>query len=279
MITEDSFIIVNTDLDATLLDHDTYSWEPAKDALSLLQEKGIPLVLNSSKTLAEMQSLAADLGLNYPLVCENGSLIAVPHSGDLTVDHIRPHVKSIEEEGDYWICYLGESRAEVLEKVSTLKEGNSAYVFQGYTDWSVSEVAEHTGLPMESAALSHQRRGTEPIHWHGTEGDFQAFSEELAALGVKCVSGGRFIHLSGNSDKAIGLETVNAIYREQDPQRNIITIALGDSPNDLGMLNSADIAVVIPNKVALNPTAPEVIHASQHGPSGWNTELCKILGD
>jgi len=250
MFTEDHFIIVNTDLDATLLDHDTYSWRPASEALALLKKHEIPLILNSSKTLAEMKSLASELKVNYPLVCENGSVIAIPQDGELSKNHILSHAESLEEEENYWICYLGQNRAQVLEQVT---------------------------ITLEKAALSLQRSGTEPIHWHGTEDSFEKFSSQLIKKSLKCVSGGRFIHLSGNSDKANGLQKVSAIYQDKYPQRKITTIALGDSPNDLGMLNAADIAVVIPNKVELSPTAAHVIHAKKHGPSGWNTSILEIL--
>jgi len=277
MLTEDHFIIVNTDLDATLLDHDTYSWRPASEALALLKKHEIPLILNSSKTLAEMKSLASELKVNYPLVCENGSVIAIPQDGELSKNHILSHAESLEEEENYWICYLGQNRAQVLEQVTMMRAKNAAFDFQGYADWTVKQVAEHTGLTLEKAALSLQRSGTEPIHWHGTEDSFEKFSSQLIKKSLKCVSGGRFIHLSGNSDKANGLQKVSAIYQDKYPQRKITTIALGDSPNDLGMLNAADIAVVIPNKVELSPTAAHVIHAKKHGPSGWNTSILEIL--
>ena len=39
-----------SDLDGTLLDHDTYGYEPARPALALLGRKNIPLILCSSKT-------------------------------------------------------------------------------------------------------------------------------------------------------------------------------------------------------------------------------------
>jgi ribonucleotide monophosphatase NagD (HAD superfamily) len=45
--------LVFTDLDGTLLDHDTYDWTPARDALDRLTRAGIPVVFTSSKTAAE----------------------------------------------------------------------------------------------------------------------------------------------------------------------------------------------------------------------------------
>ena len=278
MSIDQSYLIVNTDLDATLLDHDTYSWQPAAEAVNLLRNRGIPLVLNSSKTLSEMKDLAAELGIQYPLVCENGSLVAIPQSGELSLSDIEPHVSSIEDEEGYWICYLGQSREEVIRIITQLRSDSPECAFMGYGDWTTEEVAEHTGLPIEKACLSHQRCGTEPIHWHGSEEAFADFISALESHNLQAVSGGRFIHLSGKSDKANGLKKVSAIYQNKLPERDVKTIALGDSPNDLGMLNAADIAVVIPNKVQLSPTAPKVILAEEHGPKGWNTVMKSLLG-
>ena len=70
--------IVFTDLDATLLDHHTYSWQPAQPALKWLAKHNIPVILTSSKTLAEMQQISDELSLRYPLVVENGAAVAIP---------------------------------------------------------------------------------------------------------------------------------------------------------------------------------------------------------
>ena len=71
-------LLVVTDLDGTFLDH-SYNWDEAKPAVARLRELGLPLVLNSSKTVAEMEDLAMHLGHHSPLVAENGGLLAIPN--------------------------------------------------------------------------------------------------------------------------------------------------------------------------------------------------------
>ncbi|MEC7236372.1 MAG: HAD-IIB family hydrolase, partial [Verrucomicrobiota bacterium] len=77
MATKKKFLVV-TDLDSTLLDHN-YNCDEAEPAIASLRELELPLVLNSSKTVAEMKNLAMHLGLHSPLVAENGGLLAIPN--------------------------------------------------------------------------------------------------------------------------------------------------------------------------------------------------------
>ena len=57
-VVDETRLLVVTDLDGTLLDHDTYDWEPARPAIEELKQRAFPLVLNSSKTIAELTPIA-----------------------------------------------------------------------------------------------------------------------------------------------------------------------------------------------------------------------------
>src|SRR5690606_41324218 len=46
--------LVFTDLDGTLLNHQNYSFAPAKEALALLKYRSIPLIIATSKTFSEV---------------------------------------------------------------------------------------------------------------------------------------------------------------------------------------------------------------------------------
>ncbi|HPR49405.1 MAG TPA: HAD hydrolase family protein, partial [Spirochaetota bacterium] len=74
-------LIVLSDLDGTLLDHDTYSYDESLPGISMLREKRVPLVLVSSKTYDEMVLLHQELELEWPFVFENGGGIAYPREG------------------------------------------------------------------------------------------------------------------------------------------------------------------------------------------------------
>jgi len=71
-------ILVFTDLDGSLLNHDDYSFEEARPALDRLRKAKIPLIFVTSKTCREVEPLQNRLGLREPFIVENGGGIFVP---------------------------------------------------------------------------------------------------------------------------------------------------------------------------------------------------------
>ena len=68
--------IVFTDLDGTLLDHETYDHSPAQPALAALAARDIPVIPVTSKTSDELRPLMADIGLAGGFIAENGAVIS-----------------------------------------------------------------------------------------------------------------------------------------------------------------------------------------------------------
>ncbi|MGB2374896.1 MAG: HAD hydrolase family protein, partial [Porticoccaceae bacterium] len=65
--------LIFTDLDGSLLDHDSYSFEPAKNLLLELESAAIPVIPITSKTFAEVKNLRIKLGNQHPFIVENGA--------------------------------------------------------------------------------------------------------------------------------------------------------------------------------------------------------------
>lgn len=66
---------ISTDLDGTLLDHHDYSFQAAEEAVLKCKKLGIPIILNTSKTLAETRKIQNNIGIAGPLIVENGSAL------------------------------------------------------------------------------------------------------------------------------------------------------------------------------------------------------------
>ncbi|CAG0948086.1 partial Glucosyl-3-phosphoglycerate/mannosyl-3-phosphoglycerate phosphatase, partial [Anaerolineae bacterium] len=70
--------IIFSDLDGTLLDAADYSFAAAKPALAMIHERGIPLILCSSKTRSEIEIYRRRLDNVHPFIAENGGGIFIP---------------------------------------------------------------------------------------------------------------------------------------------------------------------------------------------------------
>ena len=273
-------LLIITDLDSALLNED-YSFMEAWGVMRQLKLRGFPIVFNSSKTLAEMELLAQEMGLLAPMVAENGGVLCLPQSAEW-LESIQSETNNeavkYEPNGNYWVHTPGLDRERILAVARQLRDAHG-YVFEGYGDWAVEDVVEHTGLDPISAQQSLQRVATEPILWRDSEEAWVAFEKHLASEGIRVLKGGRFLHLMGEPDKADGLRSMQALYAQREPDVQWLTVALGDSENDLGMLGAADIAVVIPREdgVMLDPVAAEVIRPSGLASAGWAEAMQSIL--
>jgi len=252
-------LVVVTDLDGTLLDHDTYSAEPAGPALEAMAERGVPLIMASSKTRAEMLALQGALNIHGPFICENGAAICVPEAGGADA------AEALEA--------LVPPRSDVLAVLRRLRDENG-FRFKGFADCDVAEIARMTGLPLEQAALAAEREYSEPLCWQDSEEAKTCFLEALAAAGLTALQGGRFLSVAGRTDKG------RALARLRERYTGAHVIALGDSPNDEAMLSAADIAVII--KSARSDSiraegAGRVIRTTLPGPEGWREAVLPLL--
>lgn len=253
-----------TDLDGTLLDRDSYDWSPARRALDELARYQLPLVLNSSKTAAEIRELRTDLGNAHPYIVENGAAAIIPAG----------YFESGQTEDE--VIHFAKPRARILEVLAQLRE--EGFRFSGFNDMTVEEVARQAGLSEEKAAKAKDRTATEPLMWDGGALDVPSFRQALEREGLRLVKGGRFHHVMGDFDKAEAMQALVKRYRSRYPDARLTSVALGDSPNDRHMLEAADIAVVIrgPEPLTLSE-GHSVMYSDQSGPSGWNECVLTIL--
>ncbi|MBW1786205.1 MAG: HAD-IIB family hydrolase [Deltaproteobacteria bacterium] len=157
-----SSIVVLTDLDGTLLDHDTYDWHAAQSALDLCRLRNIPVVLVSSKTRAEMDVLRRTLALADPFISENGGGIFFP--GEMAES---PPQQAQPERG-LWKWTLGSPYGDVVSALKRIRK-RLKWKIAGFADMSVDEISTHTGLDRASARLAAMR---EPFRWEGASATF-----------------------------------------------------------------------------------------------------------
>lgn len=268
-----------TDLDATLLDPYSYSWEPATEALNILKIQGACLILVSSKTFPEMKSLSADLGFYDPMVVENG--------GGITWDSLCPYDLGLAREtdpveklddGKFVLIPLGMKHEFLLNSLEEISNETRVGV-RSFSGMTVQEVSVLTGLDEEAAAKSQQRWFDEPfLVLSNTQEDVQKIQYAAKARGLEVVQGGRFWHLMGHGGKGAAVSLL--IEAHTRTFGKIFTIGLGDSPNDFPFLALVDQPVIVGGLTDENQV-PEILRRAirtvEPGPVGWNSAMCTLL--
>lgn len=263
-------LIVFTDLDGTLLDHYSYSWEAAEPALSALREAGVPLILNSSKTSAEIAQLRDALDNHDPYVIENGSAIVIP-AGYFT--HREPSPDDPEV-----VCF-GADYADIRQHLVDLREAGD-FRFVGFGDLNDEEVASLTGLDAPAASRARQRSSSEPVLWQNGPARLEAFRKALEDRGLQLTQGGRFLHVSAAGNKGAAVEWLGRCFACERGLDAMISIGLGDGPNDRPMLEAVDYPVIIRSDHGLPmplDNTEHLIRTQKPGPAGWNEAILELI--
>ena len=245
-------VLIVTDLDGTLLDHHDYDFSAVLPVIARLQESSIPIVANTSKTLQEWLSMRDSFSNQDAHVVENGSAVFLP-------------------DGRHEV--FGTPREDILKILAELRPH---YHFRGFEELGRSGVIEHTGLSPKQAEQASARQFSEPLLWEDSPAKETQFCKEITARGLQTLKGGRFLHVQGRTDKARAFQTLRDFYQ---PDR---IIALGDSPNDLAMIEQADIGVLIssPTNPSLEaPNAKRLIRTESQGPQGWAETMTLLLDE
>ncbi len=250
-------ILLFTDLDGTLLDAKTYSPEGSRAALERLQARGIPVIFCSAKTHAEQQPIRAALNVEHPYIVENGSAVIFP-------------------DGERHL--LGLPAAQLHESLEAIQQA-SELEFQGFRDISVEEVAEVTGLSLQAAALARTRDYSETIFTQFDAPTLARFQALCAERGLKCPSGGKFYTVTGaNADKGRAVRWLIQHYRERY-RGNLVTVGIGDSPNDAPMLAAVDQAYLVqrPEGIWRELNVPGLVRIPAIGPAGFSAMVEQLL--
>ena len=250
-----------TDLDGTLLDEKTYSFEPARPALRALARHGATLVLASSKTRAEMEPLARRLGLRPPLIVENGGAILIPRA-----------------RRGYDAIAIGVGHAELVRALAEIAR-EAAATPRGLSSLSPAAVSRLTGLSRDAARRALDRAHDEPFLLED-ESLAPALAAAASRRGLRVTRGGRFFHLTGDVDKGRAFREL--LSRLAHPGRRFVTVGLGDAANDLSLLRAVDRPILVPRPGGrLDPelarALPEAERAPLPGPAGWNAAVSSVL--
>lgn len=267
----DQDLVVFTDLDGTLIDHHAYSVQGSQIAVDKLVERGVPLVFCSSKTFAEQVHLQNELHISQPFIFENGSAIAIP-----TGFFPKNGYGATRREGGYDIVVLAHAdAATLLLTLMPFKE------ICGYADASDVELSSATGLLGDALQRARARWFTETVLSSKEVVEAANLQSVLQVAGFTLSRGGRFFTVqSALVDKGKAVRWLMELFRQTSPQAPLFA-AVGDSPNDVPMLEVVDLPFLVqgPKGSWVPVDLPRLKKIPAVGPAGFSAAINRVLGE
>ncbi len=242
-------------------------------SLELCLKLDVAVVLVSSKTRAEIQLLRQTMPVFGPFVSENGGGVFFPSD-----NYDEPPLGVTFSHG-LAIWSFGVHYDELVAALRSIRD-EMKWDIKGFSDMSVEEISRRTGLDERAASLAAMREYDEPfIAGDKHSFDVNAMFDAAEKRGLTVTFGGRFYHLKGENDKGSAVMKVISWYKEH--KKRVVSIGLGDSPNDFSMLEQVDYPVLLGSKwyqPELKEKIPSLKVTREGGPLGWNTVVLEMLG-
>jgi len=264
-------LVIFTDLDGTLLDRNTYSFEPALPALNLIKQKGVPLILSSSKTRAEIEVYQKQLENGHPFVSENGGAIFIPK------DYFSFPFRYDRELKDYFVLELGAPYSIIIEILGSVRK-ETGIPLKGFSDFTEEELFSYCELDQKEATFAKKREYDEPFLVDGGEKEFEIVKRKIKEKGMNYTWGGRFHHIFGKNDKGKAVEILKELYKTQF--FSIVSVGIGDSLSDLPMLSLVDYPILLNEKDDFLETLSPIQNVrvvNRGGSEAWNEAILNVV--
>ena len=272
MLHKDTKLMIFSDIDGSFLNHDNYSYGNLYSFITKLK-KISDIIFVSSKTFAEIKLLNNSLGITFPFIVENGACIFFPES-----------YYNTELKGDKFFKkgnYIGYrvSEKQIKSHKRYLNQFKKKFNFLFYSELSSEKLANITNLKGLQIKSSQDRLFSDPIYWNDSKKNFIKFENELKKINIRINKGGRFIHLSNDYDKGDAVGEFLKIDNKQNTSKKM-TISIGDSQNDVSMLELTDYSCMIKRekkKSLVLEKKKNNYYSFNIAPDGWSESLEFIL--
>ncbi len=257
-------VLIFSDLDGTLLNRDTFSFDEIKNYILYLISNDISLIPNSSKTKEEINEFNKKLGEDLPYIVENGAAIFDLH----LINSNFPEEIVLSREIEEILTIFNEKIPKNL--VSKLK-------FLHNLD--LSDQMKILGLSKEKIRNALKRKYSIPLLFNGNLSEKREIKNLVKSAGLTLQEGGRVINLCDNVSKSTAMKKVVKLFNKISNDK-LTTIAVGDNFNDLEMLKNSDIPCLVFNdKFTLETiNINNCLVSKKSAPEGWE-EIVKLALD
>ena len=256
-------IFIFTDLDASLIQRDTFKFDEIKDYIKSLISKGIYIIPNTSKTEIEINEFNKELGLNLPYISENGSSI----NGLNLINKNFPNQINLSRDKDDIFKIFKKIVPENLKVKCRL-------IFKMEKKVQ-SEIFGLSGKKLKDAL---NRNYSIPFIFSGNLDQRRQLNEIVNKGGLTLHEGGRVINICDNVSKVKSMNKIIKMVKKTED--NVKIIGVGDNYNDLDMLKNSDIACLVFNdQFTMEPiNINNCIVSKNQAPIGWQ-EVVKMALD
>lgn len=256
------------DLDDTLLGSDHRISPRSIQTLEAVRALGVIIILASGRMYETMLSFASELRLDTPMICYNGAIVRMPHHGETWL-----HQEVPADLADEIVAYADENHLQLNYYL-----GNRLYT-AAYTPW-MDLYAKRTGAPIEVLPdFSARLRGKSPTKLILVDAPemvsalLPVMQERYKDRLYVTKSNDEYLEfLPLHADKGRALALVASRYDIAQAR----TIAIGDSWNDIPMVEWAGLGVAIGNaKPDLKAVADRIVGRSDE--EGVSSFLCDVF--
>lgn len=269
--------IIFTAVDEIFLQRSGESWESASEPLEKLTRQGIPLILASRGTRAQLDPLRRKIEHSHPFLTESGAGLFIPDG------YFNLHLEGGTRFGRNFCVPFARSHAEAAAALPELAEEAGASVV-GFSQMSLRDVARNSGLSTRDAELYRQREFGELFFFAGeTEETTRRFAAVAREKGWEALPGAPIWELRGrlkqNGENAV--RYLMGIFRKALHGRQR-SVGIGSDVRDLYLLSSTDAAVVLPRHAggfdeALLSRMAQAVRVDRAGLPGWGDAIMQAM--
>lgn len=263
-------LLIYTDLNDTLLNRN-YDFSAAKEALDVIREKQIPLIITTSKTRAQVEIYRKRLNINHPIIVENGSAVYFPKG---SFQSGRLPEGSLAEDGEFVFPLAGKVEA-ILPDLRDAAQKVSAEI-ELISDMTADKIHEQTGMPPEECELAKDRKY---IMYFLCRNRREELIGELRNRNFKITWGSYFMHVGDAGSKGTAVHKLTALYRGLG-HISVMTAGFGDNMNDKSMFENVSYPYLVERPgggYAEGIDVEGLERLKGVGPIGWNYGVLKLV--
>ncbi len=265
-------LVIFADVDGILANR-FRSFEESAEAIDLLARSGVPLVLCSGKTRAQLECVHQLLGIRHPFISEHGAAVFIPPGYFSRV----PNGRTV---AGYHVVEYGPPYRVVLERLHVAAARARVDVV-GFNDMSIEDVASRCGLSLMEARLAKLREYDEPLKLLCEDGrERERLGRAVRESNLGWRRGEQFDHVGAIVDLDVAVHLLCALYR--DVCGTVSTIGFGIVPGHAALLRTVDHAFILhgedemPSR-ELAARVPGAMTVAIPGPSGWSQTVARLL--